>query len=111
MPKIGDIIELTKDIPKRKLRSGDRGTIIHSHNDDVYEIEFSDENGETIDFLALSTKQFIVVWRIETQQWVPIAEQTTVLLASLPDEAAKEIFDFARFLSARIPIQGAATYK
>ena len=109
MPKIGDIIELTKDIPKRNLRSGVRGAIVHCHNDDVYETEFADENGETIDFLALNSKQFIVVWRIETRKWVPIAEQTADLIANLPDETVKEILDFARFLSARIPVQASAT--
>lgn len=109
MSKIGDKIELTKDIPKRNLRSGVRGTIVHCHNDDVYEIEFADENGETVDFLALNSKQFIVVWSAETRQWVPIAQQTADLIASLPDETGKEILDFARFLSARIPVQSSAT--
>lgn len=109
MPKIGDVIELTKNIPKRKLSSGVRGTIVHCHNDGVYEIEFADENGETVDFFALDSKQFIVVWRIETRQWVPTAEQTADLIANLPDETAKEILDFARFLTARIPVQASGT--
>ncbi|MBF0379134.1 MAG: DUF4926 domain-containing protein [Desulfamplus sp.] len=110
MSKIGDIIELTQDMPKKKLMSGSRGTIVHCHNDDVYEIEFTDENGETLDFLALNSKQFIVVWRIETKQWVPIAEQVAELTAKLPDETTKQIFDFARFLSARLPVQASASF-
>ncbi len=110
MPKTGDLIELTRDIPERKLRSGLRGTIVHCHNDAVYEIEFADENGETPDFSALDSKNFIVVWRIETRQWVPVAEQTAALIAGLPDETAKEILDFARFLSARIPVRTSANF-
>ncbi len=108
MPETGDIIELIKDIPEKKLRAGIRGTVVHCHNKEVYEIEFTDENGETLDFLALNLKQFIVVWRIKTYQWVPISEQTADLIANLPDETAKEVLDFARFLYARTSVQASA---
>ena len=70
MPDIGDIIELIIDIPERNLRSGMQGTIAHCHDSDSYEIEFTDESGETRDFLALASDQFIVVWRVETHEWV-----------------------------------------
>ena len=100
-PNIGDIIELVTDIPPKNLRAGVRGAIVHCHGDDAYEVEFTDDNGETLDSVALYSKDFIVVWRAETRQWVSIPEQTSVLVASLPDDAAKEVFDFARFLSLR----------
>ena len=108
MPDIGDIIELIKDVPEKSLRAGMRGAVVHRHSDDVYEVEFTDDNGETLDFLrmgfirALPTTYFIVVWRAETHQWIPIAEQTSALVAHLPDDAAKEVLDFARFLAVRI---------
>lgn len=100
-PDIGDIIELVKDIPEKNLRAGVRGVVVHCHGNDAYEVEFTDDNGETLDFSALYAKYFIVVWRAETRQWIPIAEQTSALVASLPDDAAKEVLDFARFLSVR----------
>jgi hypothetical protein len=101
MPDIGDVIELTVDIPDQSLRAGTQGTIVHCHENDAYEVEFTNENGETIDFLALRSWQFIVVWRAKTQQWVSVEEQVATLIANLPDEAAQEVLDFARFLSVR----------
>lgn len=101
MPDIGDIIELVIDIPEKNLRAGVRGAVVHCHGNDAYEIEFTDDEGETLDFLALHAKHFIVVWRAETRQWIPIAEQASALVAGLPDDTAKEVLDFARFLSVR----------
>lgn len=101
IPDTGDIIELITDIPEKSLRAGMRGAVVHCHGDNVYEVEFTDDDGETLDFLALHAKHFIVVWCAETQQWVPIAEQTLALVANLPEDAAREVLDFARFLSVR----------
>ena len=100
-PNIGDIIEVATDIPEKNLRVGVRGAVVHCHGGDHYEIEFADKNGETIDFSALHAKQFIVVWRAETRQWIPVAEQTSALVAGLPDDAARQVLNFARFLSAQ----------
>ena len=101
MPDIGDIIELVIDIPEKNLRAGMRGVVVHCHGNDAYEIEFTNDEGETLDFSALHAKHFIVVWRAETRQWIPIAEQASALVAGLPDDAANEVLDFARFLSVR----------
>jgi hypothetical protein len=59
MPDLFDVIELTVDIPGRGLHVGMQGTIVHCHPGDVYEVEFTDEAGETLDFLALRLEQFI----------------------------------------------------
>lgn len=101
MPDIGDIVEIVMDIPEKNLRAGMRGAVVHYHGNDVYEIEFTDKNGETIDFSAIHAKQFIIVWRAENRQWTPIAEQTSALVAGLSDDAAKQVLNFARFLSAQ----------
>jgi hypothetical protein len=61
MPDIGDLIELTVDIPGRNLSAGARGTIVHQHNNEAYEVEFSNEDGETLNFLALQSGQFKVI--------------------------------------------------
>lgn len=63
MTDIGDVIELIADIPDRNLRAGMRGTVVHRHTAEDYEIEFSDKNGETIELLPLRLDQFMVVWR------------------------------------------------
>ena len=101
MATIGDLIELTMDLPAKKLSAGARGTIVHNHSDQAYEIEFANVKGETLELLALRPEQFIVVWRAETKEWVSVEEQAAALIAHLPDEAAREVLDFARFLSAR----------
>jgi hypothetical protein len=101
MLSIGDVIELTTDISEKDLRAGMQGTIVHCHSSQAYEVEFTNEEGETLDFLALRPEQFIIVWRAETQEWVPIAEQAAALVAHLPIAAGREVLDFARFLSVR----------
>ena len=99
MPNIGDIIEIIIDIPTRNLRAGTQGTIVHCHNEAAYEVELTNEEGETLDFMALSIEQFVVVWFSETQEWVSVAQKTAAIVGNLPEEAANEILDFARFLS------------
>ncbi len=101
MPNLGDLVELTVDIPEYNLREGMRGTIAHCHDNAAYEVEFTNTEGETIDFLALCPAQFIVVWRAEMEQWVPIAEQIDALINRLPIQAAQNVLDYARFLAVR----------
>jgi len=102
MPSVGDVIELLIDIPHKNLHAGIQGTVVHCHSDRAYEVEFTNEEGETLDFLALRPEQFIIVWRAETRQWVPIAEQAAALVANLPTETGREVLDFARFLSVQL---------
>jgi len=96
-----DVVELVVDIPEHGLQAGMQGTVVHCHPGNVYETEFADEAGETLDFLALRPEQFIVVWRAATKEWVPIAERVAMLVGHLPEEAEREVLDFARFLRAR----------
>jgi hypothetical protein len=101
MADLLDVIELTVDIPEQGLRVGAQGTIVECHPGDAYEVEFTNEAGETLTLLALRPDQFIVVWRAKTKMWVPIPERIAALMASLPEEAGQEVLDFARFLHAR----------
>jgi hypothetical protein len=96
-----DVIELMVDIPEHNLRAGMQGTIVHCHPGDAYEVEFTDETGETLGLLALRPHQFIIVWRAKTKEWVPVPERIAALMADMPEETAQEILDFARFLYAR----------
>ncbi|MCS6927815.1 MAG: DUF4926 domain-containing protein, partial [Candidatus Binatia bacterium] len=63
MPDLFDVVELIVDIPARGLRAGMQGTIVQCHAGDAYEVEFANDVGETVDFLALRPEQFIVVWQ------------------------------------------------
>jgi len=103
MTEIGDVIELVVDLPSHNLLAGAQGTIVHRHSEDAFDVEFADDSGETREWLALRVDQFIVVWRAETRTWVPLAERTANLVATLPEDAAREVLDFARFLRIRQP--------
>ena len=107
MPDLLDVIELTVDIPERGLRAGRQGTIVECHPGDAYEVEFTNELGETLDLLALRPDQFIVVWRAQTRTWLPVSERVATLVTYLPEEAGREVLDFARFLRLRRPQQQA----
>lgn len=100
-PDLFDTIEMLVDLPDQNLRAGARGAIVHRHTDEMYEVEFTNEDGETMALCALPIHQFIVVWQAETRQWVPVIEQVAQITARLPEEAREEVLDFARFLGAR----------
>ncbi len=101
MPELLDVVELIVDVPDRRLHAGMQGTIMHCHTGDSYEVEFSGEDGETLDFLALRSEQFIVIWRARTKEWVPVVERIAALTARLPEGVEEEVLDFARFLHVR----------
>ena len=99
MITIGDVVELSVDIPEQNLLAGDRGTVVHCHDREACEIEFTDDSGATLNFLSLTPDQFIIVWKADTEQWVPVVEQVAALTTHLPDDSARELLNFARFLS------------
>ena len=101
MADLFEVIELTVDLPERGLRAGVRGAIVELHSDREFEVEFCNQDGETIDFLALSPAQFAVVWRAKTKSWVPLPKQVADWVSRLPEDSGAEVLDFARSLSHR----------
>lgn len=57
--KLLDTIALLQDIPTRKLRRGEVGTVVEILTTDVYEVEFCDDDGATYAELALRRSQII----------------------------------------------------
>ena len=57
--KLLDTIALLQDIPPRKLKRGEVGTVVEILAPGVYEVEFSDDDGETYAELALRGNQII----------------------------------------------------
>ena len=57
--KLLDTIALLQDIPMRKLKRGEVGTVVEILAPDVYEVEFCDDDGETYAELALRGNQII----------------------------------------------------
>lgn len=100
-PDLFDVVELLVDLPEYHLPVGARGAIVHCHPDNTYEVEFTNEEGETLAMCPLSPQQFIVVWRARSRAWVPASERIAVLLGHLSEEAEREVLDFAHYLHVR----------
>ena len=60
-PKLLEVVALLEDQPDRGLVRGQVGTIVEMLGPDVYEVEFSDDNGRTYATAALQEKQFLVL--------------------------------------------------
>jgi hypothetical protein len=100
--ELNDVVEILVDIPEQNLRAGAQGTIVHQHDVDVYEVEFTGENGETIALCSIPQRLFIIVWQASQGKHVPLPEQIAQIVSRLPQEAGAEVLDFARFLSVRM---------
>jgi hypothetical protein len=59
--KLLDVIALTEDLPEKDLQRGQVGTVVELLAPDVFEVEFSDDDGQTYAMLALHTHQFMVL--------------------------------------------------
>jgi len=57
--KLLDVVALTEDLPKKRLRRGQVGTIIELLAPQVYEVEFSDLDGKTYATAAVPEKLMI----------------------------------------------------
>lgn len=56
-----DVVALTEDLPERGLHKGQVGTVVETLGPDVFEVEFSDNEGRTYASLALNTRQLLVL--------------------------------------------------
>ncbi|PZV24321.1 MAG: DUF4926 domain-containing protein [Snowella sp.] len=97
-PELYDVVELLIDLPKVGLKSGQLGTILEKHNEKTYEVEFANVEGETLEFLALTSEQFIVVWKSGTSQSVPVTERILAMMEILPEDKQGQVLDFTRSL-------------
>ena len=57
--KVLDTVALIQDIPSRKLRRGEVGTVVEVLAPDVFEVEFCDDEGQTYAELAIRGSQLI----------------------------------------------------
>jgi hypothetical protein len=60
-PKLLDVVALLEDVPDHGLRRGQVGTIVEELAPNVFEVEFSDDNGQAYALLALRFSQMIVL--------------------------------------------------
>ena len=59
--KLLDVVALLKEIPEKKLRRGQIGTVVECYTDTDFEVEFSDNNGKTIAMLTLTTDDVMLL--------------------------------------------------
>jgi hypothetical protein len=60
--KLLDVVALTEDLPERKLRRGQVGTVVELLDPGVFEVEFTDNDGRTFASLALKENQLMVLY-------------------------------------------------
>lgn len=59
--KLLETITLLEDLPARKLKRGEVGTVVEFLAPDVYEVEFCDDEGQTYAELALRGEQLVAL--------------------------------------------------
>jgi len=65
-----DTVALATDIPSRNLKQGEVGTVVELLDPNVFEVEFSDDDGETYAEFAVRRDQLILLhnrgigWRV-----------------------------------------------
>jgi hypothetical protein len=59
--KLLDTVALIDDIPERQLKRGEVGTVVEILGPDAFEVEFSNDEGETYAELALREEQLIAL--------------------------------------------------
>lgn len=100
-PKPFDIVELLVSLPEHNLFVGAQGAILEQYSNDDFEVEFSNEAGETLALCTLPRQKFIVVWQSATQQWLTAAEKITAILSHLPEPQQEEILNYVRLIYQR----------
>lgn len=69
MPQQGitllDTVALVDDLPERKLKRGEVGTVVEILASQVFEVEFCDDDGQTYAELALRSDQLVLVQNCE----------------------------------------------
>lgn len=56
-----DVVALTEELPARGLYRGQVGTVVESLAPDVFEVEFSDDEGRAYASLALKANQLLML--------------------------------------------------
>ncbi len=59
--KLLDVVALTEDLPQHELHRGQVGTVVEILAPDVYEVEFSDNDGRTYAEFAVKAEQLLVL--------------------------------------------------
>jgi len=99
-PKLLNVVALLEDIPDHGLRRGQVGTVVEELAPDVFEVEFSDDNGRTYALLALCVHQFAVVKNLAIQSVSPVrSDVEPIHVAFRPFAATEAMMRWSRLIS------------
>lgn len=73
-------------------------TNVEAYGDRAYEVEFSNDEGETLEMRALTPDQFVVVWKSATKALVPVGDRLTALMEKLSEDRQEQVLNFVRSL-------------
>jgi hypothetical protein len=59
--KLLDTVALLEDLPQRRLNCGEVGTVVEVLAPNIFEVEFSDDQGQTYAELALRRDQLVLL--------------------------------------------------
>ncbi|MCI0694686.1 DUF4926 domain-containing protein [candidate division KSB1 bacterium] len=94
-PDLFDVVELQSDLPELGLERGAQGTVVECYPDGEYEIEFVDEDGQTLALCALPLDKISVVYQANTKQKRQVLQQLVSIMSELDEERARKVVDFA----------------
>jgi len=101
-PNLFDVIELTVNLPEENLARGAQGTIVECYPDGAYEVEFTDEDGQTLALCAILPEQFHIVYRHQTDtEKEKTVQKLLAIVNNLNNERTEEVLDFANSLRQR----------
>jgi hypothetical protein len=60
--KLLDVVALKRDRPDYNLKQGETGTVVHVYTPDVFEVEFSDEQGRVRLSEAFLAEDLTLTW-------------------------------------------------
>jgi hypothetical protein len=59
--KMLDVVALMKEVPEKGLKKGQVGTVVEEWAPGVFEVEFSNKQGQAIAFLAAEEKDLLLL--------------------------------------------------
>src|SRR5258708_1746521 len=83
-----DTVALVDDVPERELKRGEVGTVVEILAPDVFEVEFSDEEGQTYAELALRGDQIIALHSQGEKFIIEDEPEATIPVTALLSEQA-----------------------
>jgi Domain of unknown function (DUF4926) len=57
-----DVVALTENLESEELRRGEVGTVVEKWDDDVFEVEFSDDTGKAYAFAAVPAEKLMKLY-------------------------------------------------